>query len=286
MPTTEDFGLAFPSWLLNLRHREVVTKIQSSVDTQGDYILGIHRDEVFGDVLGGGQADFDAPYRHLEGPDRALLYAYLIQRGHLEELVEAFTQLFKDGAPDEPLIVLDLGCGPFTAGLALAAALGNDSTFSYIGLDRSVAMRELGEKLAAAAEELGALQGVDRQWVENLESVQWKEVPRWRSVLVIASYLLASPTLDVGTLVEDIDRLCNQFGRGSVTVLYTNSTSPSANQKFGPFRDALASADFRIFADDRGAISINDLKGARERKLRYALFRRDVRSTLDIQGLQ
>lgn len=47
MPTTEDFGLALPSWLLNLRRREVVTKIQSSVDTQGDYIFGIHRDEVF-----------------------------------------------------------------------------------------------------------------------------------------------------------------------------------------------------------------------------------------------
>lgn len=278
--------MALPLWLVNLRQREVFTKIQSSVDTQRDYLLGIHRDEVFRDVLGGGQADFDAPYRHLERPDRALLYAYLIQRGHLEELVEAFTQLFKDGAPDEPLIVLDLGCGPFTGGLALAAALGSDSSFSYIGLDRSVAMRELGEKLAVAAEELGALHGVDRQWVDNLDAVQWRKVPGWRPVLVIASYLLASPTLDVGKLVEDIDRLCNQFGRGSVTVLYTNSTRPSANQKFGPFRDALASAGFRIFADDRGAISINDLKGERERELRYALFHRNVRSTLDIQELR
>ena len=270
---------------MNLRHREVVTKIQSSVDTQGDRILGIDMDEVFTDILGGGQADFDQPYQHLYGADRALLYAYLIQKRHLEELVEAFTQLFKNGAPDEPLIVLDLGCGPFTAGLALAATLGNDSSFSYIGLDRSVAMRELGEKLAVAAEEFGALRGVDRQWVENLDAVQWREVQGWRPVLVIASYLLASPTLDVGTLVEDIDRVCNQFGRGSVTVLYTNSTRPSANQKFGPFRDALASAGFRIFADDRGAITINDLKGTRERELRYALFHRNARSTLDIQEL-
>ena len=277
--------MALPSWLLNLRHREVVTKIQSSVDTQGDYIFGIHRDEVFTDVLGGGQADFDQPYRHLHGGDRALLYAYLIQKRHVEELVEAFTQLFEDRAPDDPLIVLDLGCGPFTAGLALAAALGNDSSFSYIGLDRSAAMRELGEKLAVAAEELGALRSADRQWVENLESVQWREVRGWRPVLVIASYLLASPTLDVKTLVEDINRLCNQFGRGSVTVLYTNSTRPSVNQKFGLFRDALASAGFSIFADDRGAITINDLNGSRERELRYALFHRSVRSTLNIQEL-
>ena len=278
-----DFGLALPSWLLNLRHQEIVAKVRSSIDTQGNCIFGIHRDEVFSDVLGGGQADFDARYRHLEGPDRALLYAYLIQRGHLEELIEAFAQLFKNGAPKEPLIVLDLGCGPFTAGLALAAALGNDSTFSYIGLDQSASMRELGEKLAVAAEDLGALHGVDRQWVENLDAVKWSEVPGWRPVIVIASYLLASPTLDVEKLVEDIDCLCNQFGRGEVTVLYTNSTKPRANQKFGPFRDALAGEGFRIFADDRGAITINDLTGSRERELRYALFHRKMRSTLDIQ---
>ena len=277
--------MALPSWLLNLRRREVVTKIQSSDDTQGDCILGIDRDEVFTAVLGGGQADFDAPFRHLEGLDRALLYAYLIQRGHLEELVEAFTQLFKDGAPNEPLIVLDLGCGPFTAGLALAAALGNDSAFSYIGLDQSASMREFGEKLAVAAEDLGALRGVDRMWVENLDAVQWREVPGWRPVLVIASYLLASPTLDVEVLIEDVDRLCNQFGRGPVTVLYTNSTRPTANQKFGPFRDALTNAGFCIFADDRGAITINDLNSTRERELRYALFHRNVRSTLDFQEL-
>lgn len=278
--------MALPSWLVKLRQREVVTMVRSRPDTHGDYIFGIPTDEVFSDVLGGGQADFDAPYRHLEGGDRALLYAYLIQKRHLEELVEAFTQLFKDGAPNDPLIVLDLGCGPFTAGLALAAALGNDSTFSYIGLDRSASMRELGERLAVAAEDFGALRGVERQWVEKLDAVQWREVRGWRPVLVIASYLLASPILDVGTLVEDIDCLCNRFGRGSVTVLYTNSTRPRANQNFGPFRDALAGAGFRIIVDDCGAITTNELVGARARALRYALFRRHARSILDIQELR
>ena len=277
--------MALPSWLLNLRRREVVDKILSSVGTQGDYILNIHRDEVFRDVLGGGQADFDQPYRHLGGADRALLYAHMIQLGHIEELVEAFTQLFKDGAPDEPLIVLDLGCGPFTGGLALAAVLGNDSSFSYIGLDRSVAMRELGERFAVAAEGLGELHEVDRQWVDNFGAVRWGKAPGWRPVLVIASYLLASPTLDVKTFVRDIACVCDRFGNGPVTVLYTNSPESDANQNFDAFRNALVSVGFSVFADDRGSITIDRLYGARKRNLRYALFHRDARSTLDIQGL-
>ena len=97
-----DFGLALPSWLLNLRHQEIVAKVRSSIDTQGNCIFGIHRDEVFSDVLGGGQADFDARYRHLEGPDRALLYAYLIQRGHLEELLKRLHNSSKMAHPTSP----------------------------------------------------------------------------------------------------------------------------------------------------------------------------------------
>ncbi len=102
--------------------------------TRNNLILGLPKQQVFGQVIGGGQAEFDTPYLHLSGADRALLYAYMNQPGHVAELIEAFTQLFKNGPPEDPLIVADVGCGPCTGGLALAAVLG--VPFTYIGLDR------------------------------------------------------------------------------------------------------------------------------------------------------
>ena len=116
--------MSFPGWLTSLRKREVLNLVDSKPGRHGDYFLGIHKDEICNRVIGGGQADFDEPYRGLSGYDRCLLYAYFNQRGHLEELVEAFGQLFKKGPPGLPLIVVDVGCGPFTGGLALAAVLG------------------------------------------------------------------------------------------------------------------------------------------------------------------
>lgn len=274
--------MSLPEWLQSLRRSEIVNVVRSSPGTQGEYFLGIHRDEVFSQVIGGGQANFDVPYRHLSGGDRALLYAYLNQLGHMEELHEAFTQLFSSGPPADPLIVLDVGCGPFTGGLALAGVLGNAVPFSYIGIDQSSKMRELGERLAAAAEKAGALNCIDRQWVEGFSSILWQGAPGWRPMLIIASYLLASPTLNAELLVESIDALSARLGRGPVTILYTNSPRTAANDSFGVFRVALENAGFSIVADDLGSITIDRYGGLTERNLRYALFHRNAQRTLDV----
>ena len=274
--------MTLPSWLQDLRRLKIVNVVQSKPSAREGYLLGRSWDEIRQDVIGGGQADFDEPFGDLSGADRVLLYAYVNQIRHLEELVEAFTQLFQSAVPREPLIVLDLGSGPFTGGLAFAAVVGNKVPFSYIGLDRSSEMRNLGETLAAEAERVGALNCMDRQWVGDLESVAWTDVPRWRPVLAIASYLLASPTLDVSILVEEVNKLCARFGRGSVTVLYTNSSIDGAKRNFGAFRTALESVGFSMFADERGSVTIERLSELKVHTLRYALFHRDRQETLDV----
>ena len=271
-----------PDWLRRLRQQEIINVVRNRPDTQGDHFFGLDKNEIFSEVLGGGQADFDQPYRHLSASDRVILYCYFLQLGHLEELLEAFRQLFTTGPPADPLIVLDLGCGPFTGGLALAAALGTHVPFSYIGLDPSLAMRELGQRLASAAEQTAALKCTDRQWVEDFSSIGWRLAPGWRPVLVIASYLLASPTLNAELLVRNIEALSDRFGRGPVTVLYTNSPRADANYRFDVFRAALENAGFSIFADDLGSINVDRFGGLKERSLRYALFHRKERRTLDV----
>ena len=99
-------------------------------------------------------------------------------------------------------------------------------------------------------------------------------------MIVIVSYLLASPTLDAAVLVGELELLLSKFGRGAVTVLYTNSPETQANRSFRMFSEALHHAGFRLYADDIGRIEIERLSGVRMRKLRYALFHRPSRRTL------
>ena len=231
------------------------------------------------DAIKWGQADFDEPVGMLSAEDRVLLYAYFNQKGHLEELSEAFRQVFSQGRPSS-LIVIDLGCGPFTAGLALAGQLSATEQFDYIGVDRSRTMLEFGERQAEAAATLPSLPQIRRQWTFDVASIAWNEPPGWRPVLVVASFLLASPTLSVEQLFNDLKALLSRLGRGEVFVLYTNSASERANRTFPSFRDMLVDTGFDLRVDDIDVVRTE----RRDRTLRYALFHRPKQGTLALRG--
>ena len=269
-------SIALPQGLEDLRHAEVVRRVGDDSRSVGDSLLGVSFEVARIEVVERGQANFDKPWGDLTPDDRVLLYAYCNQKGHLEELAAAFRMLFANRPVDQP-IVLDLGCGPCTGGLAIASALGDQPRFDYIGVDRSSAMRKLGKRLAGAATQM---REVPCQWAGDISSVSWQQRLGWRPVIVIVSYLLASPTLDAAVLVGELELLLSKFGRGAVTVLYTNSPETQANRSFRMFSEALHHAGFRLYADDIGRIEIERLSGVRMRKLRYALFHRPSRRTL------
>ena len=201
-----------------------------------------------------------------------MLYAYFNQKLHLEELTEVFRMIFANTAPENPIVV-DLGCGPATGGLALAGVLPSP-VFDYIGMDSSQTMRSFGERLTSRAPQLSDVQ---RHWVSDLASVEWDRAPEGRPVLVIVSYLLASPTLNpdqVVQLVADLNDLLTKLGNGSVTVLYTNSPIAIANQNFPAFQEALEQAGFKMLVDRKSEIVVERWEGDKRQPFRYAVFQR------------
>lgn len=278
-------AVELPVWLQQLRRTEVVERVRedSRSAAHPETFLGLRRDAAW-QVVGGGQADFDQPWGDLTPGDRVLLYAYFLQKGHLEELTAAFQMMFGQPSFEQKPIVVDLGCGPFTGGLALSGALGGGVSFDYIGIDRSEAMHRLGEHLASKAEAFNDASSVSRLWSAGLECVPWCESPGWRPVVVILSYLLASPTFDVREGVGVLNGLLTRIGRGPVTVLYTNSVREEPNQDFPVLRDALEGVHFTLEVDDRGTVEVDRWDGVRERELRYALFHRHMQQRLTLGG--
>jgi hypothetical protein len=274
--------LRLPDWLDELRREEITQRVKGDPRTSGDLLLGVHRDRIFCAVIEGGQADFDTPWETLSGADKVLLYAFFNQKGHLEELLAGFSLLLGN-ATLEDLVVLDLGCGPFTGGLALAAVVGAQCPFTYVGVDSSREMRALGERFAVVASEAGKLVTTDRHWSERLALVNWQKKAGWQPVLVIASYLLASPTIDCTELVEELDVLLDKVGRGPVVLFYTNAVGDTANRHFSRFQSALEAVGFECVDSRTDSITVERAGCPTSRNLRYALFRRDRRTTLHIE---
>lgn len=86
-----------------------------------------------------------------------MLYALFNQKGHVPELIHAFQKLIDSPQQMNNATMLDIGCGPFTAGLALANVIGNEVAFRYVGVDTSEQMRAFGGELAEAAREEAGL---------------------------------------------------------------------------------------------------------------------------------
>ncbi len=274
--------IQLPDWIKQLRRSEIVDRVQKDPRSVAETLLGISFTVAREQVTEWGQANFDEPWKDLSPADRVLLYAYCHQLRHLEELTAAFHILFHQTPPKENLVVIDVGCGPFTGGLAFAGEIGSESQFDYIGIDHSQAMRSLGETLASATKHLN---GVYRQWSPDISSVDWGSAPNWRPVIIIVSYLLASRTLDVETLISELEILFNKIGRGTVTILYTNSPQSEANRNFPTFRKALQDADFELRVNDEGMVKIEKQPGEiRTYKLRYALFFRPEQNILSLGG--
>ena len=272
-------AIDLPQWLEALRSREIVERVMNDPRSVELTILGFDIDTAQHEILDRGQANFDEPWGDLTPKDRALVYAYCNQLGHLEELYTAFYQLFQHNSTLFEPVVIDLGCGPCTGGLAFAGTQSKKPRFDYIGVDQARSMRTLGEHLASNTTHMD---DTCRQWTADIPSVSWRSAPSWRPVLVIASYLLASQTLNPVTLINQLECLLRKIGNGPATVFYTNSSQPEDNRRFPDFQDALTGIGFKLIVNDLGVVETKRRTRKVERKLRYALFHRPSKQTLNL----
>ncbi|MBV4504866.1 hypothetical protein HU751_008380 [Pseudomonas sp. BW13M1] len=256
-------------WRENALQKVVRDPIHLDPRSTDGNLLGYTISDVFREAIRFGQADFDKPYRNLSGIDKARLYALLNQPGHLTELDEAFGQLFSAHSTICDPYVYDIGCGPFTAGLSLATALDQRHVITYHGIDLYESMRELGREIAQCAQDMNALSRYSTfNFYESLDDIEPPIGARINPKIFVASYLLASSTIEVEPLVKSIVNIADTFSRGPSLLLYTNTTHPLAGQKFPAFKEQLEEAGFRCPADDQTHIAHRN----KTRSVHYALF--------------
>lgn len=267
----------WPKWLRDLRSTAIVRPLRDDPRTgKSRNPLGLDSASARR-IIDYGQADFDSPYGEYSPDDRVSLYAYWNQKLHLDELITAFSQLYPE-KKSKDLIVLDIGCGPFTGGLALLAWLGGHAKMDYIGVDRAESMRNLGKRLSESA----LIQGdFDTAWYSDTSLVLWEQPTSWRDTLVIISYLFASRSVQIDRLSSDLIQLINRIGYGAVTVLYMNSRRESANLPMTPFEQTLEKAGFDI----KESLQVGTMQRTNKAKphtFKFALFRRPPRSKMEL----
>ena len=228
--------------------------------------------------IGNGQANFDEPIENLAPHDRARLYAYINQPGHVEELVLAFRALLGTSPVLEGGAVIDVGCGPFTAGLALANVVGSSQNFDYFGVDLYHSMCNLGREVAGAVHDSGALSpGTREMFLQDISMIPGGAALRGQPTLVVLSFLLASRTVDVNQITDEVIAACDRIGLGAVNLLYTNSTSEWAGRNYETFKAKLESHGFSWIAGGNERLE----ETRKPRLVHYALFHRPPKGRIE-----
>jgi len=262
--------MARSQWLESLRQSHIVDPVMNDPreTRQPNTRLGLPTQWVFSKAIGGGQANFDEPLEMLSAKDRVLLYAFFNQKSHVNELVHAFEKLLTNPRDLSGATVVDIGCGPFTSGLALAEVAGNATHFRYFGVDTSQTMCAFGKQLAEGAEAAGGLSSKTTvRFFSSTDDIDFG-TPRSTWTIVVLSYLLASKSIDAEVLVRQVVDACNRIGPGPVALLYTNTSRPEATEAYPAFQNAMTEAGFTMKIEGKEVLYLE----GKERKLHYALF--------------
>lgn len=264
------FTMARSQWFESLRRSHIVDPVMNDPreTRRPDTRLGFPTSWVFNQAIGGGQASFDEPLGELSARDRVLLYAFFNQKSHVNELVHAFEKLLTNPRDLNRATVVDIGCGPFTCGLALAEVAGKAVPFRYFGVDTSQTMCSFGGELAEGAKAAGGVSPETRvKFFSSTDDIDFG-APRSTWTIVVLSYLLASKSINVDKLVPQIVDACNRIGPGPVALLYTNTSRKEATEAFPAFKQAMTEAGFSVKIEDKEVLHLD----GKERKLHYALF--------------
>lgn len=259
-------------WLSQLRRDLIISPLQNDRRSTSDKLLGKSMDWIFNVAINGGQADFDQCIDDLTPRDRAMLYAYANQKTHIDELIHAFEKFLANPGYIDNATVLDIGCGPFTAGLAFANIVETSFPYRYFGIDHANSMIDFGDELAQEAIARGYMH-IDSKidFANDLSTVDFGPLRAAETTVVVLSFLLASESIDVRKLVDDIVSACNRIALGRVIVLYTNSARESARRNFAPFKTEMMQNDFHLKIEE--VEQFEDT--AKPRPIHYAVFIRN-----------
>jgi hypothetical protein len=217
--------------------------------------MGFPMEQIRTSILARGLADFSVGYREPSGlslsPDELVsLYSYSNMKGHFftcsatfQEHQEVLEDLFK---PRGRVLMIDVGCGPATACLALADLLPS-RRIDYIGIDSAEAMRAQAQKLFEAAKDGAKLLQTDSvpAFKPCWTAVPVEHIAHEDSVMLVFSYFFASKSLmaqDVKGMAAWVASLASTRAGRPLLSFYMNSTDHRANEKYYQLRTCLGVA--------------------------------------------
>ena len=222
-------------------------------DTRTDWhtkLLGYDNDTIRRNIIEFGRADFGSPYKDLSPSEKVLLYCYYNMKKHYFSSYSLFERLknieayFSDNLTP---LVIDIGCGPGTSLLALGDYIrtktNNPTSLNYVGIDIASSMCEKASEFSNATI-FSSTSNFEfyTDWDHSLDHIK-SQIEKTNIILINASYLFASESLDVGKLGAFINTILTHFNDKPIYFLFQNPDKEIRNNKYFIFKQIVYKFD-------------------------------------------
>lgn len=234
-----------------LFNRLVVAPVLNDPRTElsEDITLGYPFAVIRNDIIKEGLADFSVGYDDgvhgaLTPSEKVLLYCFVNMKSHFFTSHAAFLHHERNLKKllDEKLLIIDIGCGPGTAGLAFLETFPA-AMFDYVGVDSAKPMPEKAVEFFAAANTTGlARRKIGTFFVSDWQSIKKHKFGTDNAVLIVFSYFFASESLkseDLASLASIVKKMKGHRPQKPVAILHMNSARDRANRNYLRFRKLL-----------------------------------------------
>lgn len=227
--------------------------------------LGYDNDTTRQTIIEYGRADFREPcliVSPVASPaDRVLLYCYFNLRKHffttryvLGKIIRSLSTQLRTGA--RPVFV-DLGCGPLTAGLALAdlhqEGFSNPLIVHYVGIDIAPAMLEKAQEFSRSPVfDPRSTFNFFTNWLDSLDLLSSDLVQLTNPIILNASYLFASNSLDIESLAFFVAELQRRCPSAPIYFVFQNPNRDDRNVNYTNWKKLLSGINLL----ERGATKV------------------------------
>ena len=212
-------------------------------------IKNFHRNN----IVKQGRADFDIDSDGLTASQKVDLYGYYYFQMHFTSSYVFFlseTDFLKNVITNKHICFIDVGCGPFTSGLAFNSILSKPEnkvykTATYIGIDTSNKMLEKGQSVYNSISTPNFQQAIFNTDMNSITDGLHLMTNQSEELIFILnySYLFASHSLDVEEFVSFTNTILTQFcntARCKLIVLQQNPKTDSLNIKWNEYANKLS----------------------------------------------
>lgn len=245
------------------------------INHSGGSWWGYDNNTILGEVLKRGRTDFRKGYGAITPDDKVLLYCFFNMKKHFyttyavfELVLPSLMQFFENS--DYKPILIDLGCGPMTSGLALAdlinSAVGTRLSLTYIGVDHAPAMLRRAKTFQISELFVESDFHYYEKWNEVDFGLLYNLAGKSNPVILNASYLFASESLLVDELADFVINISKIWEH--VYFVFQNPATDIRNTKYIEFKSLV---HHHLIKDGDETIRYKTVSGESSERVKYEI---------------